>query len=274
MIVYRQGQPLVVLKENNVLSPEVVTCPDYLLQKARNCPPVKTAIVGTGARVVLESVRASVDAGIIDPVLIGEPGILAQIGDEIGFDINHHEIISTPDEKAMGEAGASLARANEVHMVMKGHIHTDNFMRPLISRRTGPRCRRRLSHVFHMTVLGSDRVLMITDGAVNVAPDVRARISIIQNAVDLSHALGNGRPKVALLAASEEISSAMSVTVDCQEITKRCADLEMAADVYGPLAFDNVVSEKAARLKGISHVVAGAADIIVVPTIEAGKRTV
>ncbi|HBK74892.1 MAG TPA: bifunctional enoyl-CoA hydratase/phosphate acetyltransferase [Gammaproteobacteria bacterium] len=271
MIVYRQGQPLVVLKENNVLSPEVVTCPDYLLQKARNCPPVKTAIVGTGARVVLESVRASVDAGIIDPVLIGEPGILAQIGDEIGFDINHHEIISTPDEKAMGEAGASLARANEVHMVMKGHIHTDNFMRPLISRRTGPRCRRRLSHVFHMTVLGSDRVLMITDGAVNVAPDVRARISIIQNAVDLSHALGNGRPKVALLAASEEISSAMSVTVDCQEITKRCADLEMAADVYGPLAFDNVVSEKAARLKGISHVVAGAADIIVVPTIEAGN---
>jgi phosphate acetyltransferase len=227
--------------------------------------------VGTGARVVLESVRASVDAGIIDPVLIGEPGILAQIGDEIGFDINHHEIISTPDEKAMGEAGASLARANEVHMVMKGHIHTDNFMRPLISRRTGPRCRRRLSHVFHMTVLGSDRVLMITDGAVNVAPDVRARISIIQNAVDLSHALGNGRPKVALLAASEEISSAMSVTVDCQEITKRCADLEMAADVYGPLAFDNVVSEKAARLKGISHVVAGAADIIVVPTIEAGN---
>ncbi len=271
MIVYRQGQPLVVLKENNVLSPEVVTCPDYLLQKARNCPPVKTAIVGTGARVVLESVRASVDAGIIDPVLIGEPGILAQIGDEIGFDINHHEIISTPDEKAMGEAGASLARANEVHMVMKGHIHTDNFMRPLISRRTGPRCRRRLSHVFHMTVLGSDRVLMITDGAVNVAPDVRARISIIQNAVDLSHALGNGRPKVALLAASEEISSAMSVTVDCQEITKRCADLEMAADVYGPLAFDNVVSEKAASLKGISHVVAGAADIIVVPTIEAGN---
>ena len=271
MIVYRQGQPLVVLKENNVLSPEVVTCPDYLLQKARNCPPVKTAIVGTGARVVLESVRASVDAGIIDPVLIGEPGILAQIGDEIGFDINHHEIISTPDEKAMGEAGASLARANEVHMVMKGHIHTDNFMRPLISRRTGPRCRRRLSHVFHMTVLGSDRVLMITDGAVNVAPDVRARISIIQNAVDLSHALGNGRPKVALLAASEEISPAMSVTVDCQEITKRCADLEMAADVYGPLAFDNVVSEKAARLKGISHVVAGAADIIVVPTIEAGN---
>ena len=271
MIVYRQGQPLVVLKENNVLSPEVVTCPDYLLQKARNCPPVKTAIVGTGARVVLESVRASVDAGIIDPVLIGEPGILAQIGDEIGFDINHHEIISTPDEKAMGEAGASLARANEVHMVMKGHIHTDNFMRPLISRRTGPRCRRRLSHVFHMTVLGSDRVLMITDGAVNVAPDVRARISIIQNAVDLSHALGNGRPKVALLAASEEISSAMSVTVDCQEITKRCADLEMAADVYGPLAFDSVVSEKAARLKGISHVVAGAADIIVVPTIEAGN---
>jgi len=271
MIVYRQGQPLVVLKENNVLSPEVVTCPDYLLQKARNCPPVKTAIVGTGARVVLESVRASVDAGIIDPVLIGEPGILAQIGDEIGFDINHHEIISTPDEKAMGEAGASLARANEVHMVMKGHIHTDNFMRPLISRRTGPRCRRRLSHVFHMTVLGSDRVLMITDGAVNVAPDVRARISIIQNAVDLSHSLGNGRPKVALLAASEEISPAMSVTVDCQEITKRCADLEMAADVYGPLAFDNVVSEKAARLKGISHVVAGAADIIVVPTIEAGN---
>ena len=254
-----------------MLSPEVVSCPDYLLQLARNCPPVKTAIVGTGAQVVLESVRASVDAGIIDPVLIGEPDILAQIGDEIGFDVSHHEIVPTPDEKAMGEVGAALARANEVHMVMKGHIHTDNFMRPLISRRTGPRSRRRLSHVFHMSVPGSDRVLMITDGAVNVAPDIKARISIIQNAVELSHALGNNRPKVALLAASEEISPAMSVTVDCQEITKRCADLKMAADVYGPLAFDNIVSVKAARFKGISHVVAGAADIVVVPTIEAGN---
>ena len=101
-----------------MLSPEVVTCPDYLLQLARNCPPVKTAIVGTGAQVVLESVRASVDAGIIDPVLIGEPDLLAQIGDEIGFDVSHHEIISTPDEKAMGEAGAALARANEVHMAV------------------------------------------------------------------------------------------------------------------------------------------------------------
>ena len=154
---------------------------------------------------------------------------------------------------------------------MKGHIHTDNFMRPLISRRTGPKSRRRLSHVFHMSVPGSDRVLMITDGAVNVAPDVKARISIIQNAVELSHALEIDRPKVALLAASEEISPAMSVTVDCQEITKRCADLKMAADVYGPLAFDNIVSVKAARFKGISHVVAGAADIVVVPTIEAGN---
>ena len=254
-----------------MLSPEEVTCPEYLLKLARNCPPVKTAIVGTGARVVLESVRASVDAGIIDPVLIGEPDVLTQLSDEIGFDISHHEIVSTPDEKAMGEAGAAMARASEVQMVMKGHIHTDNFMRPLVSRRTGPKSRRRLSHVFHMSVPGSNRVLMITDGAVNVAPDVKARISIIQNAVELNHALGNDRPKVALLAASEEISSAMPETVNCQEITKRCVDMEIAADIYGPLAFDNVVSVEAARFKGISHVVAGAADVVVVPTIEAGN---
>ena len=254
-----------------MLSPEVVRCPDYLLQLARNCPPVKTAIVGTGARVVLESVRAAVDAGIVDPVLIGDRDILAQISDEIGFDTSHYEIVSTSDEKATGEAGAALARANKVRMVMKGHIHTDNFMRPLISRRTGPRSRRRLSHVFHMSVPGSDRVLMITDGAVNVAPDVKARISIIQNAVELSHALRIARPKVALLAASEEVSPSMSVTVDCQEITKRCADLEMVADVYGPLAFDNIVSVEAAQFKGISNVVAGVADVVVVPTIEAGN---
>ena len=95
-----------------MLSPEVVRCPEYLLQLAKSCPPVKTAIVGAGAQVVLESVRASVDAGIINPVLIGEPDILVKIGDEIGFDVSHHEIVPTPDEKAMGEAGAALARAN------------------------------------------------------------------------------------------------------------------------------------------------------------------
>tara|TARA_B100000586_G_C20071163_1_gene410797 strand:- start:747 stop:1250 length:504 start_codon:yes stop_codon:yes gene_type:complete len=112
---------------------------------------------------------------------------------------------------------------------------------------------------------------MLTDCAVNVAPDVKARTSIIHNAVELAHDLGNPRPKVALLAASEEISLAMPVTLECQKIMNKCVDLALAADIYGPLALDNIVSPEAARLKGISSSVAGYADIILVPTIEAGN---
>ena len=257
--------------ECNVLSSEKVCCPNYLLQKVRNLKPVKTAVVGTGAPVVLESVRDSVEAGIIEPVLIGDPDVIWAYGEQISWSLNGCEIIPAADEAAAGTAGAQLARSGEVEMVLKGHIHTDAFMRPLISRKTGPGSRRRLSHVFHMTVADSDSVLLLTDCAVNVAPDVKARASIIQNAVELAHDLGNPRPKVALLAASEEISQAMPVTLECREIMTMCADLDLEADIHGPLAFDNIVSPEAARLKGISSPVAGCADIVLVPTIEAGN---
>jgi phosphate acetyltransferase len=258
-------------QECNVLSSEKVCCPDYLLRKVRNLKPVKTAVVGTGAQVVLEGVRDAVEAGIIEPVLIGDPDVISAYADEIAWSTKDCEIVAAVDEIAAGMTGAQLARSGEVEMVLKGHIHTDAFMRPLISRKTGPRSRRRLSHVFHMTVPGNDAVLMLTDCAINVAPDVKARTTIIHNAVELAHDLGDPRPKVALLAASEEISRAMPVTLECQEIMNRCVDLALAADIYGPLALDNIVSPEAARLKGISSSVAGYADIILVPTIEVGN---
>jgi phosphate acetyltransferase len=156
-------------------------------------------------------------------------------------------------------------------MVMKGHIHSDTFMRPLLAKDTGIRGQQRLSHVFHMTLPGNDRAIMLTDCAVNVAPNIPTRLAIIENAVALAHKLGQQRPRVALLGASETVSNAMPVTGQCQEITAHFGATELQADVFGPLAFDNIVSVAAARMKGIEHPVAGNADIVVVPTIEAGN---
>jgi phosphate acetyltransferase len=171
----------------------------------------------------------------------------------------------------MAQEGARLASSGAVQMVMKGHIHSDTFMRPLLAKDTGIRGQQRVSHAFYMTLPDSDRAIMLTDCALNVAPNIKTRIAIIENAVALAHKLGQQRPRVALLGASETVSDAMPVTGQCQQITAHFGATDLQADVFGPLAFDNIVSVASARMKGIEHPVAGNADIVVVPTIEAGN---
>jgi phosphate acetyltransferase len=165
-----------------------------------------------------------------------------------------------------------LASANEVQALMKGQLHTDTIMKAVVARNAGLRTDRRISHVFHMTVPGSDKALMITDGAVNVAPDERTLMSIVMNAVDLAHALGYARPKVAMLSGSESVIDGMPSTLLARKIAERAQAGEIeAADVDGPFAFDNAVSPEAAKLKGIGGAVAGQADILAVPNIEMGN---
>ncbi len=253
------------------LSQREVQCPRSLLKRAASAEPVMTAIIGAGHPLVLESAREAQNAGIIQPLLVGDAKAIGQAAKEIGWDIEDLQIVEAASEERSAKEGAALARSGAVQMVMKGHIHSDTFMRPLLAKDTGIRGQQRLSHVFHMTLPDTDEAIMLTDCAVNVAPNIPTRLAIIENAVALAHKLGQQRPRVALLGASETVSDAMPVTGQCQEITAHFGATELQADVFGPLAFDNIVSVAAARMKGIEHPVAGNADIVVVPTIEAGN---
>ena len=253
------------------LSQREVQCPRSLLKRAASAEPVTTAIIGAGHSVVLESAREAQQAGIIQPLLVGDAKAIGQAAKEIGWDIEDLQIVEAASEERSAKEGAALARSGAVQMVMKGDIHSDTFMRPLLAKDTGIRGQQRLSHVFHMTLPDTDEAIMLTDCAVNVAPNIPTRLAIIENAVALAHKLGQQRPQVALLGASETVSDAMPVTGQCQEITAHFGATDLQADVFGPLAFDNIASVAAAQMKGIEHPVAGNADIVVVPTIEAGN---
>jgi len=253
------------------LSQREVQCPRSLLKRAASAEPVMTAIIGAGHPLALQSAREAQNAGIIQPLLVGDAKAIGQAAKEIDWDIEDLQIVEAASEEQSAKEGAALARSGAVQMVMKGHIHSDTFMRPLLAKDTGIRGRQRLSHVFHMTLPDTDEAIMLTDCAVNVAPNIPTRLAIIENAVALAHKLGQQRPRVALLGASETVSDAMPVTGQCQEITAHFGATDLQADVFGPLAFDNIVSVAAARMKGIEHPVAGNADIVVVPTIEAGN---
>jgi phosphotransacetylase len=253
------------------LSQREVQCPRSLLKRAASAEPVVTAIIGAGHPLALQSAREAQNAGIIQPLLVGDAKAIGQAAKEIDWDIEDLQIVEGASEERSAKEGAALARSGAVQMVMKGHIHSDTFMRPLLAKDTGIRGQQRLSHVFHMTLPDTDEAIMLTDCAVNVAPNIPTRLAIIENAVALAHKLGQQRPRVALLGASETVSDAMPVTGQCQEITAHFGATDLQADVFGPLAFDNIVSVAAARMKGIEHPVAGSADIVVVPTIEAGN---
>ena len=253
------------------LSQREARCPRSLLKRAASAEPVTTAIIGAGHPLALKSAREAQNAGIIQPLLVGDAKAIGQAAKEIDWDIEDLQIVEGASEERSAKEGAALARSGAVQMVMKGHIHSDTFMRPLLAKDTGIRGQQRLSHVFHMTLPDTDEAIMLTDCAVNVAPNIPTRLAIIENAVALAHKLGQQRPRVALLGASETVSNAMPVTGQCQEITAHFGATDLQADVFGPLAFDNIVSVAAARMKGIEHPVAGSADIVVVPTIEAGN---
>ncbi|MBT4395741.1 MAG: phosphate acetyltransferase, partial [Acidiferrobacteraceae bacterium] len=221
----------------SLLSQREVQCPRSLLKRAASAEPVMTAIIGAGHPLVLESAREAQNAGIIQPLLVGDAKAIGQAAKEIGWDIEDLQIVEGASEERSAKEGAALARSGAVQMVMKGHIHSDTFMRPLLAKDTGIRGKQRLSHVFHMTLPDTDEAIMLTDCAVNVAPNIPTRLAIIENAVALAHKLGQQRPRVALLGASETVSNAMPVTGQCQEITAHFGATELQADVFGPLAF-------------------------------------
>ena len=246
--------------------------PPYLLDRIEGMDLVRMAIAGADHPIALKSARQGADAGLIDPVLVGDADVIRAAAREIDWDITSFAIVDAVGEEKAPAAAVALARSGEVTSLMKGHLHTDALMKAVVNREHGLRTSRRLSHIFHMTVPGNDRVLMITDAAVNVKPDTDTKIDITNNAIEMAHALGNPKPRVALMSGTESVLPAMPSSVDAAKVVKRANAGEVKnAIVDGPFAFDNALSKKAAALKGMDGPVAGQADILVVPNIETGN---
>ncbi len=255
-----------------MLSDKPFQVPPYLAEKFSALARVPMAVVGADHPVALESARQAAEAGLIDPVLVGDGAAIRAQARDMDWDVGPFRIVDAAGESKAPEAAVALVRGGEVKALMKGHVHTDALMKAVVNRETGLRTGRRLSHIFHMTVPDSPRVLMITDGAVNISPDVATKVDIVNNAVALAHALGNGEPKVALLSGTESVLAAMPSSGEAAEVAKRAANGEVeGALVDGPFAFDIALSPAAAGLKGVDSPVAGNADILVVPNIETGN---
>jgi len=257
---------------DNFLCSTPVECPPSLLTRAAPLPRATTAVVNAGSPVVMKSVKMAVDENLIEPVLVGNSSNIYAAAQEINWDISEFRIVDATDEESSASAAVSLARNNEVSSLMKGNIHTDNLLRAVINKEHGLRTGTRLSHVFHMSVPNSAAAICITDAAINVLPSVAIKLDIARNVTKLLHSIGYQQPKIAVLSATEVATKAMPSSLEAAEVVAAANTGEVeGALVGGPFAFDNAVSPAAAKLKKITHPVAGNADVLLVPNIETGN---
>ncbi|MCS4505138.1 bifunctional enoyl-CoA hydratase/phosphate acetyltransferase [Arhodomonas aquaeolei] len=243
-----------------------------LIESARALPPLHMAVVHpVDDASLLGAVRAA-EAGLIVPVLVGPEADIRAAAGRAGLAIDDYRIVPAGDGRESANRAVELVHTGEADALMKGMLHTDELMGAVVDTDTGLRTRRRLSHVFVMDIPGYDRPLLITDAAINIAPSLTDKVDIVQNAVDLAHALGTEAPKVAILCAVETVNPAMPCTVDASVLCKMADRGQITGAVLdGPLAFDNAVDVNAARTKGIRSPVAGHADILLTPDLEAGN---
>ena len=217
------------------------------------------------------AVRAG-ELGLIRPILVGPRARIERIAAENGLDITGLELVDTPHSQASAEQGALLVREGRARMLMKGSLHTDELLTVVVSREAGLRTGRRVSHCFVMDVPVLDRVVIIADAAVNIFPTLDEKLDIVQNAIDLAHALGNPRPLVAILSATESVNSKIQSTLDAAALCKMADRGQITGGLLdGPLALDNAVDLNAAKIKKIDSPVAGRADILIAPDLEAGN---
>jgi len=255
-----------------MLSTEAFEVPAAQIAAASTGKAKRAAVAGAETTVVQESARNAHEAGLIEPVLIGNETSIQKTAKEIAWDISGFEIINTATEKDTSTKAVELAHNDLVEILMKGGVHTDALMRAVVDKENGLRTDQRMSHIFQMTFPGTDRALYVTDAALNVAPNVAQRMDITRNAVSAMHKFGVAEPKVAVLSALEIASPAVPSSMEAAEI----AELAMSggvenAIVEGPLSLDLAVSPDAVKVKGLKSKVAGHADLIVVPTIETGN---
>ena len=257
-----------------MLSNKEIVCPDNLLNVAHKKKGVPAAIVNAGKPLPMLSAMDAVNENLITPVLIGDKKEIESCANDLKFDISKYEIIHEPVENDTAKVAAKLASKGKIKIIVKGHIHTDILMKEVIKKEYNLLGKTRLSHIWHMTLDKNDKPLIITDGALNVIPNVKTKMHILRNVIDFSHRIGTARPKVAVLSATEEVLDSVQSSMDAKEITDLATKEKLNADVFGPLAFDNSISKKSAAIKGVKSAVAGEADIILVPSVETGNGLV
>jgi phosphate acetyltransferase len=243
----------------------------HLVELTKGRGAISMGVVHPCDRQSLGGALSAAEAGLIKPVLIGPAAKILAAAQELGVDISAYERIETEHSQEAAARGVQLVREGKLEALMKGSLHTDELMAEVVTT-SGLRTARRVSHVFYMELPAYPKPLLITDAAVNIEPDLDAKVDIVQNAIDLALALNIQEPKVAILAAVETVSSKMRATIDAAALCKMAERGQIRGGLLdGPLAFDNAVSFIAAKTKGIVSAVAGQADILVVPDLESGN---
>jgi phosphate acetyltransferase len=242
-----------------------------LVEKAKGLKPVRTAVVHPVDTVSLLGAIKAAEAGLIEPILVGPQAKIAAVAAEAKLDLSPYQLVATEHSHASAAQAVALARERKVEALMKGSLHTEEFMSAIVGEEK-LRTARRMSHVFVIDVPGYPRPLFVTDAAVIIYPTLDDKVDIVQNAIDLAHVLGLALPKVAILSAVETVSSKIRSTIDAAALCKMADRGQITGGILdGPLAYDNAVSAEAAKAKGIVSKVAGDADILVVPDLEAGN---
>jgi len=243
-----------------------------LIATAQKHAPVKVAVAHPCDQVSLESVIEAANLKLIEPILVGPEQRIREVAAKHALDISRFEIVDAEYSQESAEKAVALVREGRAEALMKGSLHTDEVMAAVVKRETGLRTSRRVSHCFVMDVPGHDQPLIITDAAVNIAPDLKAKVDITQNAIDLAHALSPGDIRVAILSAMESVNPDVPSTLEAAALCKMAERGQITGAVLdGPLALDNAISMEAAAIKKIKSPVAGRANVLVVPDLEAGN---
>ena len=255
--------PEIILRRNDAIT--------QLLKRCEGLEPVTCAIVHPCDEASLLGPLEAARRGLIAPVLVGPEAKIRAVAKAENVDLPY-PVVSTEHSHAAAETAVAMARSGEVEALMKGSLHTDELMGAVVSSATGLRTARRISHAFVMDIPAYPRPVMVTDAAVNISPDLLTKVDIVQNAIDLARVLGMETPKVAILAAVETVNPKMQATLDAAALCKMADRGQITGGILdGPLAFDNAISEEAAKTKKIVSPVAGKADILLVPDLEAGN---
>ncbi len=245
---------------------------ERLITLAKEVPPATTIVVHPCDETSLRGAIEAAEIGIIVPVLVGPAGKIAAVARELKLDISRVDVVDVPHSEGAATKGVELIHEAKGELLMKGSLHTDELMRAVTSKASGLRTARRISHVFVMDVPTHSDVLFITDAAINIFPDLDAKRDIVQNAIDFFTELGFGTPRVALLSAVETVTTKIPSTIDAAALCKMADRGQITGGLLdGPLAFDNAIDPEAAKIKGIRSEVAGRAQILVVPDLEAGN---
>lgn len=245
---------------------------EALLQRCQTLDPVTTAVAHPCEQTALAGVIEAAQAGLIAPILVGPQAKIREVAKEAGLNVDPYPIEDVPHSHAAAAKAVELVRLARAEVLMKGSLHTDELMSAVVSSATGLRTGRRISHAFVMSVPTYPKPLIVTDAAINIAPSLEEKRDICQNAIDLAHSLGRSMPKVAILSAVETVTPKIPSTIDAAALCKMADRGQITGALLdGPLAMDNAISREAAKTKGIASPVAGDADILLAPDLEAGN---